>query len=311
MPEGLKIVKREPLSIAKREPVAAEPPAPQPTQWTRDYPTTAALTKATLDALPGIGGLVGGVVATPESGGAMTVPGVAFGAGIGRGLRDLIAEAIGVDAPTGATSKGTRIALDAATSAAFQKAIPGLVEAARTPGQTAKEAFNVFRSRLPSWLADLVKLPQGLEKAPSRVLLERPAWQIWEQAEKAAAAETPMAATTRTGTGPLSVPSTIPTSIPPAPTNQAAMQAVKAFDAVKQMPQRGELSNVLAFMKRGDTAEAAVAKVLANRPTPQVSPAEAFMQRFQGRGAVSTEEAARDVAAKNARTTRAKGGTKN
>jgi hypothetical protein len=107
---------------------------------------------------------------------------------------------------------------------------------------------------------------------------------------------------------------------PPAPTaapaasaaakvapSTALQQAKDAFVAAKAIPQPGELSWVTAYMKLGLTPDAAVAKALTYRPKPTMSAAEALAQQF---GTPSDAEVASAVAAKNARTTPARGGTK-
>jgi len=87
----------------------------------------------------------------------------------------------------------------------------------------------------------------------------------------------------------------------------ALQQAKDAFAAAKAVPQPGELSWVTAYMKAGLTPEAAVAKALTYRPKPAQSAAEALVQNW---GTPSDAEMASVVAAKNARTTPARGGTK-
>jgi len=86
--------------------------------WWQQHPKTRQLAKGTLDTLPAMGAMVGGVLATPETLGGGTVAGAALGAGAGRGARDLIAEHLGIESPTSPLSKGSRIALDTAITAA-------------------------------------------------------------------------------------------------------------------------------------------------------------------------------------------------
>ena len=87
----------------------------------------------------------------------------------------------------------------------------------------------------------------------------------------------------------------------------ASSDVKQAFSAVKETPKLAELTNAIAFMRHGFSAEQAVAKVLAARPTPKLSAAEALAQKW---GTPSDVDVAGVVAAKNARTTPAKGGTK-
>lgn len=142
--------------------------------------------RAALNALPAVGGIVGGALSTPETLGAGTIPGVALGVGAGRGLRDVLAEMFGLDQPTSAASKGARIALDTGEAALLQGLMPGLVEAAKAPRQTVSDLIDALP--VPKWLKPVV--PSQWAKAPAKWLLQRPAWQTWE----AAAAEAPPAA---------------------------------------------------------------------------------------------------------------------
>lgn len=130
--------------------------------------------KGALDSLPGIGGVVGGVVSTPETGGVGTIPGIALGAGIGRGVRDLIGHYSGLDEPTSATQKAFNIAGDTAMTAMGAKILPGLVAAAKTPIQTLREASDHFSSVLPQSVQKLGKLLPSLPAPPAN-LPESPA----------------------------------------------------------------------------------------------------------------------------------------
>lgn len=173
--------------------VAATTAAPSTAPWTKSHPNIAAAVKGTLETLPAAGAILGGVVATPESAGLATIPGVALGAGIGRGLRDLLAEGLGVDRPTTPTEKGARIALDTAETAAAQAILPGLWEAMKTPGKTVGEFIAESKAMLPKWAqAMLPHVPDALKPAPAAVL-QRPAWQAWgDYLPKPSATEVPI-----------------------------------------------------------------------------------------------------------------------
>jgi hypothetical protein len=93
----------------------------------------------------------------------------------------------------------------------------------------------------------------------------------------------------------------------PIPQGVAMKAAVEAFKAAKVMPQPAEVSWVTYYIQQGATPEAAVSKVVAMRPAQPANPAAALAQ---GLGTPTDAEVAQVVAAKNARTTRAKGGTK-
>lgn len=127
----------------KAIPVANAPHAPKARTWS-DFGKDLAI--GALNTLPAIGAVAGGAVATMPG---VTLPAAAFGAGLGaglgRGARDLIAEGVGLEKPTGVVQKGARIAGDIALTAMT----PGVVEAAKTPLRTLSEAAVTFRKSLP------------------------------------------------------------------------------------------------------------------------------------------------------------------
>lgn len=218
--QALTVVKSEPLpslSIVKSEP----PPARTWADTGRDVATGA------LNALPMVGGIVGGALSTPETLGTGTAAGVALGIGAGRGARDLIAESTGLEDKTTPESKAGRIAIDTALSYVWQSALPGLVEAAKTPGQTAGELYETFKDHLPVFLKRLApSLPTDLVKAPAAALLERPAWQTW--AENAAI-----------------TPDT-PTPVKPS---YSAIDVTRVKDLMKQGVSQGDALSLLGFLK--------------------------------------------------------------
>lgn len=140
------------------------------------------LAKAALNTLPGIGGIVGGVLSTPETLGAGTVPGVALGVGAGQGLRDLIGHFTGLDDPTTPLEKAGHIAKETAVAGATGYLLPGLVEAAKTPIQTLREASAQFGEAMPPVVRRLGRLLPSLPTPAKGPILTRPAWQTWEQA---------------------------------------------------------------------------------------------------------------------------------
>jgi hypothetical protein len=103
-------------------------------------------------------------------------------------------------------------------------------------------------------------------------------------------------------TAPVAAPVT-PATFNPA---QAFTTVRETFAKLQETPKPAELGNAMEFMRRGFSAEDAVAKVIAKRPAVPESAAAALAKRF---GTPSDTEVAKTVAAKNARTTRAKGGT--
>lgn len=133
----------------------------------------AKLSAAALNALPGIGAIVGGAMSTPETLGAGTILGASLGAGAGRGLRDLLSEAFGLDAKTSPALKGARIALDTGETALLSAVIPGIVEFAKTPGQSAADLIEALP--IPKWMKP--DITPVLRKVPAEWILRRPAWQ--------------------------------------------------------------------------------------------------------------------------------------
>lgn len=121
-------------------PSSAAPASDQSPGWAQRHPNVAALTRGTLDTLPAVGGVVGGLLATPETFGAGTVAGAGLGFGAGRGLRDLIAEGLGLDAPSSVTQKAANIATDAVLGAATGEALPGAPKVAVTAGKALEHA---------------------------------------------------------------------------------------------------------------------------------------------------------------------------
>lgn len=169
--------------------------------------TIAPIARAGLDALPGAGAIVGGVLSTPETLGTGTIPGVALGAAAGRGLRDLIGHVTGIDAPTTPMQKAGHMAVDAAISGATQAIVPGLVEAAKAPIQTLRDASEQFGDAVPPSLRRLGRLLPSLPDAPKPTPIVSPDW---------LAGETSAAASS-------------PVSSPPAPDTDAA----KALEALR------------------------------------------------------------------------------
>lgn len=279
---------------------------PPPATWTATYPKTAAGVKAVVDALPGIGGIVGGVLSTPETIGAGTIPGVALGVGAGRGLRDLIAEGLGLDRPSTPSAKAGRIVLDAGEAALAQAVMPGLIEAIKTPGRTVREVINILPERLRPWI------PEGVSKAPAAIL-KRPAWQTWTEAAPASESNVP-AATTGTSWTPAPMPT--PKAPPAAAAETAAAPTVSRSgprtinDAMAEAVQKAQAAKAAKATSRGGSARggtappadppsAAASPESAPRPqaTPSLSTAEeaALYQELRVKGL--TDQEARDFVA--------------
>lgn len=180
-----------------------------------------------LDALPGAGAVVGGALATPETLGGGTLAGAALGAGAGRGLRDVISAGLGLEKPTTAIAEGGKIALDTGETAIAGLVLPALWSAIKRPGATVADVYGEMRKlyavtpkALKAFLPDveaLAKLPKGVGKAPAAIL-ERPAWQTWQEHLPDAQPSPQVARTTGTSMIPAAVPGPRPTTSPPAAT---------------------------------------------------------------------------------------------
>lgn len=161
---------------------------PSVAAWTRSHPKTAQVLSGVINTLPAIGAVTGGVLASPFAAastpiGALGVEaaGVGLGAGAGRGLRDLIAQGLGVESTDSSSAKAGRIVLDTTEAGLAQMVLPGLVEAFKAPGRTIGEAIHVFRkTRIGSLVTDFFpELPEALTKKPAAILV-RPAEQMWK-----------------------------------------------------------------------------------------------------------------------------------
>jgi hypothetical protein len=112
----------------------------------QQHPKTRAVAKGVLDVIPALTGTAGaalGVPMAPETLGASVAAGGALGVGVGRGARDLIAEAIGVDDPSSPLSKGARIALDTAVAAAFPVVAEAVHRAVTNPRATLADVLDI------------------------------------------------------------------------------------------------------------------------------------------------------------------------
>lgn len=234
-----------------------EEPAAVPTGWTpvaeappdfraiNEPPSTALKAVAygkdalqlALDVLPGAGAVVGGALATPETMGGGTLVGAALGAGAGRGLRDLVAAGLGLQKPSTAIAEGGTIAMDAGETYAAGFILPALWEAIKAPGATVGDVIDrtrILYKALPkaakAFLPDfeaLAKLPKGVAKAPAAIL-ERPAWQTWQ--EHLPDAQPSPQVTRTTGT------SMIPAAVPPRPVSPPPAAPIAISPAVSIEP---------------------------------------------------------------------------
>lgn len=252
-----------------------------------------------LDALPAIGGIVGGVLSTPETLGTGTIGGIALGVGGGRALRDLIAEGLGLEAPTSAASKGARVALDTAEAAAAQAVLPGVIEAIRTPGRTVREVYDVVNKVLPAKLR--LSIPPGMANTSAKIL-ERPAWQSWQEyLPQAESGTAPAMAPTRGPAAPVSSPQTAPllekvtasvaapAEAPMVTSGQALKTGLDTSRAANIKLTSEEVRQATKWIKDGVKPEQVMQRILLSReltqrlglPTPDAVQADAFFPKGQ------------------------------
>ncbi len=242
------------------------PPPPAATDWTQRFPKSAQLLKAALDTLPAVGGMAGGALSTPETFGAGTIPGIALGAGAGRGLRDLIGEATGVDQATSPLGKAARIAGDTAMTGATAAVMPGAVQAIKSPIQTLQEALEQFGSAMPPAIRRLGNLLPTIEHAPAPSLT-RPPWQSWpENGVPAPAKPLP---TPSVPAGPLTGPSStqLATDVLPGAPTAADLQPRPMPAPAAPVPgslTAAEKANLLRTLKTPDAVQRLEQQLIAN-----------------------------------------------
>lgn len=305
--------------------------APTPDFKTTNEPPSTALKAAAygkdalqlaLDALPGAGAVVGGALATPETLGGGTLAGAALGAGAGRGLRDLISAGLGLEKPTTAVGEGGKIAMDVGETYIAGKVLPALWSAIKQPGATVGDVYDGMRKlyavtpkALKAFLPDmemLAKLPKGVAKAPAAIL-ERPAWQSWQEHLPDAQPSPQVARTTGTSMIPAAVPrpmAPVAPEPPPAIAAPAPMAPPTPVAAVSAPPNQiainrlglaarrakleltlDEVKLLVPMVEQGATPEQVIGAVVASRQA--ANPAAAFTARF---GTPTSEQAAADMA---------------
>lgn len=260
----------------------------------------ANVVRSGLDALPAIGGIAGGALSTPETAGTGTVAGIALGVGAGRAVRDLIAEGLGLEPKTTAASKGARVALDTAEAAVAQAVLPGLMEMIRTPGRSVREVYDAFNKLLPEKLRFMV--PKNIANTSARIL-ERPAWQSWQEYLPQGEAAAPTVAKAPMPSAPVPSPQTAPmlenvTASVQAPTEP--LTSGQAFNVLRQAAPKldikltaAEVTQGMKWLKAGMSPDDVLKQILASRelttklnlPTPDAVQAGAFFPKGQ-RGSV-------------------------
>jgi hypothetical protein len=164
-----------------------------PSAWLKATAYGKDAASLALDALPGAGAVIGGVLATPETLGGGTLAGAALGAGAGKGARDFLKAAFGFERPTTALDEAGRIARDTAETYVVGKILPALWEGIKNPKATVGDVYgemaNLYKGLpkavkafLPDIEAYRASLPAPVAKAPAAIL-QRPAWQGWDVPE--------------------------------------------------------------------------------------------------------------------------------
>jgi hypothetical protein len=282
--------------------------APTPDFTTTNEPPSTALKAAAygkdamqlaLDALPGAGAVVGGVLATPETFGGGTLAGAALGAGAGRGLRDLIGAGLGLQPPTTAMREGKQIALDVGETYVAGKVLPALWEAIKAPGATVADVFDGMRQlyaaspkAVKAFLPDfeaLAKLPRGVGKAPASILT-RPAWQTWQDHLPETPAPVPVTSAPAAPAAALA-PLAVPAPSPAAPV--AAVPAVPVA-AVEPVAPVSVAAPAELVPPASVPPPASAAPVAGLRPTPESAAMAAALpdQRALNEAALAARRAA-------------------
>lgn len=131
-------------------------------QFWQNHPNMAEFSRQVLNSLPGVGGVLGGAAGE----GIGSIPLMALGAGGGRGIRDILAQSMGLESPTNLANKFTNAGTDAGLTAVGAKVIPGIpagISATLDDPADAARGLAQFYSKLtPKFVRYLVS-PQALE----------------------------------------------------------------------------------------------------------------------------------------------------
>jgi hypothetical protein len=105
--------------------------------------------KGALNLLPAAGGIVGGALSAPETGGAGTPIGWGLGTGAGVGLRDLIAQGTGLEPTTTPTDKAVHIGRDTVLADVGARVIPAAADALHelAPLNSLRDAATALQAR--------------------------------------------------------------------------------------------------------------------------------------------------------------------
>lgn len=294
------------------------------------HPRVAMGVRTALDTLPGIGGIAGAAVASPETLGTGALWGGPLGVGVGQGARDLIADRIGLE-HSSPLNKAVRIGEGTALTALG----PGAIEALTSPIQTLKEgaeaAEGMASHLVPKSVRQAIRIlgSMGGESATSaprptasaEPILTRPQWQhnaqiLAEEAlEKARGGEQKLL-----GAGPIQLPATsgpdpsfvrsVPAQyaqserlalpegktpiIPPSPDDPSFVRSVPA--AKSELPVRDPMTG---RMKRVYTSEAGGPKSpqgpepTPKPPTPAQQPLQASVKALTDDGYGAAEVASK------------------
>lgn len=154
--------------IVRAQGAGTETSDPNEAWWNSIKKQSGQLVTGAVNSLPAIGGLVGGALSTPESLGVATVPGMAVGAGVGRGARDLLAEWLQLEKKTSPLTKAATIALEIGTTAAAAKVLPVIADAVQNPKAVLGEVIsrNAHPLKTMDELATALKASRAAKPTP-------------------------------------------------------------------------------------------------------------------------------------------------
>lgn len=226
---------------------------PANASWWNSHPTLKAVATGVVNTLPAAGAMAGGAVGAASgvpTVGATSIPmgvaGAALGAGVGRGARDLIAEASGLEPASGVATKAGDIALDTAVTAAT----PGVIEAVKTPFKTAGEFLDwakgvIPKALQPKFVTGAAQFLKDLGTEAPGPILTRPVSADVGEAIK-------------------------PSQVPQEPTNVAPKVKLSAFDVIRYK----------GLIQRGMTPDQAMKSVLLSKSASFANlPADTVLNR--------------------------------
>jgi hypothetical protein len=243
--------------------------------WAAKYPTTAGVTRGALGTLPTVGGMVGGLMGAPE-GVIGALPGMALGAGAGRGAQDLLMEALGLSKPTSPMDKAKGIAGETAIGAAGPIAVEGGLAALRGAGGLVKQ--GLLRAATASDAVDSDLVGMVSPKWGRRIESAQKVKAKWGGSAESAPAPPAASAPTAPEVAPSPAPapaSAAPTRAPRARTGRGSASASQTSEGFSLSPE--ETTQAERWMAKGVPPEEILNRILMSRkltkatgaPTPQ------------------------------------------